>query len=183
MIYTIFAGVNGAGKSSLYRCMNTKGLGVRINTDEIVRTLGSWNDTKLQFEAGKIAINLLRKAFDEKKSMNQETTLTGYSIIKNIIKAKDLGYRVCLHYVYVGSVNIAIKRVKERVLKGGHDIPIEDIKRRFVKSIDALREINHLCDELRIYDNSNTLTEIFTRVDSKIILSNKNHGLVLDLMQ
>lgn len=36
--YVIFAGVNGAGKSTLYNTITpTLDLGVRINTDEIVR--------------------------------------------------------------------------------------------------------------------------------------------------
>jgi predicted ABC-type ATPase len=49
-IYTIFAGVNGAGKTSIYRSIyyerdkNQK----RINTDEMVARIGSWKDNNLQ---------------------------------------------------------------------------------------------------------------------------------------
>lgn len=58
-ILTIFAGVNGAGKSTLYSSKNgnNEQYGVRINTDEIVRTFGDWRNEADQVKAGRIAIN------------------------------------------------------------------------------------------------------------------------------
>ncbi len=49
--YTIFAGVNGAGKTSLYNVAfeHSEAIGLRVNLDEIVRGLGDWRDEKLQF--------------------------------------------------------------------------------------------------------------------------------------
>lgn len=47
--YTIFAGVNGAGKTSIYQSIyyqenkNEK----RINTDEMVARIGSWKDNTI----------------------------------------------------------------------------------------------------------------------------------------
>lgn len=70
-------------------------------------------------KAGKIAVKLIEKYFSEKISFNQETTLCGKSIIRNIQRAKELGYTIELHYVGVDSVDIAKERVKKRVSKGG----------------------------------------------------------------
>jgi predicted ABC-type ATPase len=48
--YTIFAGVNGCGKTSIYKSVyyednkNEK----RINIDEMVARIGSWKDNTLQ---------------------------------------------------------------------------------------------------------------------------------------
>ncbi|UZP02629.1 hypothetical protein JW813_13020 [Clostridium botulinum] len=47
--YTIFAGVNGAGKTSIYKSIyyNKNKDEKRINTDEMVAKIGSWKDKKI----------------------------------------------------------------------------------------------------------------------------------------
>ena len=106
--YILFAGVNGAGKSMLYQTMEPIIADMpRINTDEIVKSLGDWRDFRNVLTAGKIAIKQIETYFDQGISFNQETTLCGASIIKNIHKAKSLGYYVLIHYVGVETVDIA----------------------------------------------------------------------------
>ena len=153
--YVIFAGVNGAGKTTLYQT-NKEYLDLpRINLDEIVRDIGSWKNSKDISEAGKIAVRDIRKLFDEGKSFNQETTLCGHSIFRNIDKAKRLGYEIDLSYVGLQSAEIAIERVAQRVRDGGHGIPEEDIRRRYDESLKNLKDIISLCHRVRIYDNTN----------------------------
>lgn len=64
-IYTIFAGVNGAGKSSLYNnlILTTEKdfLGKRINTDEIVKEIGDWKRDTDQMKAGRIALAKIKE--------------------------------------------------------------------------------------------------------------------------
>lgn len=63
--YTIFAGVNGAGKSSLYNnlILTTEKdfLGKRINTDEIVKEIGDWKRETDQMKAGRIALAKIKE--------------------------------------------------------------------------------------------------------------------------
>ena len=40
--YTLIAGANGVGKSTLYQTLNSLQGTHRINTDEIVREFGNW---------------------------------------------------------------------------------------------------------------------------------------------
>ena len=128
--YIIFAGVNGAGKTTLYQS-NIKIQNMpRVNVDEIVRSFGSWNSTKDIFRAGKIAVRSIKQYFSERISFNQETTLCGNSIVENIMKARELGYRIELYYVGLDSADLAVERVKNRVLNGGHGIPEKDIRKR-----------------------------------------------------
>lgn len=63
--YTLFAGVNGAGKTSMYKALylTSENMGYRINTDEIVSRMGSWKDNRLQMQAGKEAVKLKGKDF------------------------------------------------------------------------------------------------------------------------
>lgn len=97
--YVIIAGVNGSGKSTLYQLLDTIKDMERVNTDEIVRSFGDWRVGADVVKAGKIAVNKINEFFDKGISFNQETTLCGRSILKNIDKAKKLGYRIELHYI------------------------------------------------------------------------------------
>lgn len=157
--YILIAGVNGAGKSTLYQTLESLKDMPRINTDEIVKSFGSWKNKSDVFKAGKIAVKKIKEYFEQGITFNQETTLCGVSIIKNIKLAKSLGYKIELHYVGVASVDIAKERIAYRVLKGGHGIPDADVERRYSESFDRLKEIISLCDLAILYDN----TENFNR--------------------
>lgn len=158
--YIILAGVNGAGKSTFYSSTNKFSRYNKINLDEVVREIGDWRNTADVVKAGKIVIERMNQFFIHDESFSQETTLCGKSIIKNIEKAKQLGYEVELHYVGVNSVDIAKERVANRVANGGHGISEEDIERRYVESFENLKCIIGSCDWVAVYDN----TDIFRRI-------------------
>ncbi len=157
--YILIAGANGTGKSTLYRSMDClKGM-PRVNTDEIVRQIGTWENANDLLQAGKIAIRMIKSYFEEGISFNQETTLCGQSIMNNIEKAKKLGYYIELHYIGVDSVQIVKDRIAYRVSHGGHGIPERDIERRYQDSLIRLKQMIPLCDCAILYDN----TQIFNR--------------------
>ncbi|AJA49129.1 ABC transporter [Clostridium pasteurianum DSM 525 = ATCC 6013] len=56
--YTIFAGVNGAGKTSIYKSIyyEMNKTENRINTDEMVARIGSWKDSNFQIKCARDAI-------------------------------------------------------------------------------------------------------------------------------
>ena len=92
--YILFAGVNGAGKTTLYNTSEKFKALPRINVDEIVKEYGSWENLKDVAQAGKKAVSLIRGYLSEGVSFNQETTLCGRTILRNIREARELGYRV-----------------------------------------------------------------------------------------
>ena len=60
-----------------------------------------------------------------------------------------------LLFVYLQNVNDAVKRVKQRVKNGGHNIPPDIIERRFVRGLKNLIKIYlPLADRWVIMDNS-----------------------------
>lgn len=156
--YVLIAGVNGAGKSTLYQSIDELKELKRINTDEIVREIGSWKNMADVVEAGKIAINRINQYFSEGDSFNQETTLCGKSIKNNITRAKSLGYKVELRYVGIDSVELAKQRIAYRVAQGGHDIPAADVERRYIDSLRNLKELWAEFDEVMLYDNTDMFT-------------------------
>ena len=89
-----FIGANGAGKTTLFN-MQDKDLGVRVNSDEIVvANGGDWRNSSDQARAMKEAVKLIKKCINNQCDFNQETTLTGKSIINNIIKAGEKGFKI-----------------------------------------------------------------------------------------
>ena len=168
--YVIFAGVNGAGKSTLYNTITpTLDLGVRINTDEIVRNIGDWRSNEDQVRAGKMALKLRKECVEKNISFNQETTLTGKNIIKAIREIKEKGYTIHLYYVGVNSPEIAKQRVKNRVRRGGHDIPEDIIEKRYAETLENLKTALPLADYAKIYDNSEIYKLCYTKLPLKYI--------------
>ena len=103
-IFTLFAGVNGAGKSTLFSVDTAADLGVRLNTDEIVKERGwDWRDASAQLRAGRELLRRQKECLEKGISFNQETTLSGVSILKAIQTAKKKGYLIRMRYVGVSS--------------------------------------------------------------------------------
>ena len=92
--YILIAGVNGAGKSTLYQTLESLKNMPRINTDEIVRSFGNWQNISDVLKAGKIAVKKIKEYFDQGITFNQETTLCGASIIQNIKLTNSPGYKI-----------------------------------------------------------------------------------------
>lgn len=152
--YVLLAGVNGAGKSTLFPLISSISNIEKVNLDDTVRKLGDWRDVKVVAQAGKIVVKQINDCFSKGVSFSQETTLCGKNIIKNIRKAKMLGYQVELHYIGLESADIAKERVKNRVAKGGHGIPDADIERRYNESMANMKTVFTLCDMVVFYDNT-----------------------------
>ncbi len=154
-IYTIIAGANGVGKTSLYQIIESSDdLGERINIDEIVSKKGSWMDKLLQINASRIAMNMLNKYIANEVTFHQETTLSGNVVLKHIKKAKEKGFEIRLYFVGVENVDVALSRVEKRVKKGGHGIDEATIRKRFEEMPERLRAILPYCDTASFYDNT-----------------------------
>lgn len=173
--YTIFAGVNGAGKTSIYKSIyyNENKDEKRINTDEMVARIGSWKDNNLQMKCAREAVKLIKQYILGGISFNQETTLSGKTIIRNVKFAKEKGFYIVMNYIGVEGPEVAKERVRIRVNKGGHGIPDKDIERRYYDSLKNLNDVIEICDEVNVYDNTEVLREIIYLKQGKVIWSDK----------
>jgi predicted ABC-type ATPase len=152
--YVVFAGVNGAGKSTLYYS-NPEKYPFRINSDDILKTSGGdWRNAVHEIAAMRESVRLIKECFRENKSFSQETTLTGKTILNNIKKAKSLGYFIEMHYVSLESADIAVERVNKRVNEGGHGIPEDVIRKRYIESWNNFKNFVAYYDLVVLYDNT-----------------------------
>lgn len=158
--YIIFAGVNGAGKTTLYQTYKEIKDVPRVNLDEIVRENGNWKNSQDVARAGRIAVQLVKQFISEGRSFNQETTLCGKSILRNIKAAKAVGFYIEVYFVGLSNPELAVERVRQRVKDGGHGIPEADIIRRYDESINNLLNIMPICDRVGIYDNTKSFHQV-----------------------
>lgn len=138
-VYTIIAGVNGVGKSSLTGVLSRvrSDLGMIIDTDSIEAT------------------PQIETCLDAGVNFTQETTLSGVRTLKTVQEARARDYRINLYYVAVSSAEESLERIANRVRKGGHDIPEEDVRRRYNSRFADLLKILPYCDTAQFYDNEN----------------------------
>lgn len=152
-ICTILAGPNGSGKSSIYDKMRPPGR--FINADEIAASLDKDLPANIKrVKAGRATVSLIDTVISNKESFVFETTLSSNHSVDVIRSAKLAGFHVGLVYVILHSSSQNIQRVRFRVENGGHDIPRDDIVRRYEKSLRNLPEAVALCDEGVLIDNS-----------------------------
>jgi predicted ABC-type ATPase len=88
--------------------------------------------------AGRIFLAEMEACIAAGQDFAFETTLSGKGYLKLIDRLHQANWRVDLHYVALPSVELSKARVAERVRHGGHNIPTEDIERRFPRSLRNL---------------------------------------------
>ena len=156
----IIAGCNGAGKTTASMTILPDILNCHefVNADEIAKGLSPFQPEKVAIEAGRIMLNRINHLLEKGEDFAFETTLSTRSYARFIQKARDLGYKVTLVFVYLKSVELAKQRVAERVKRGGHNIEIDVIERRYKGGLQNFRTLYFpICDEWIVFDNSDVL--------------------------
>jgi len=178
-VYTIIGGVNGTGKSSFTGAKNDSytGLGVVIDVDKITAI-----NKVFPIEGGKIALHRIQECLEDGISFTQETTLAGYKTEHTAVKAKELGYFVRLYYIGLDTPEECLKRIANRVARGGHDIGEVDVRRRFTERWKTVKKILPYCNEARFFDNNNGYVEVAEFTDGVLIFKDESQpGWILEL--
>ncbi len=153
----IISGCNGAGKTTASYTVLPEILQCKefVNADEIAKGLSPFNPENVAIEAGRIMLSRIEELLNRNDTFSIETTLATKSYINLVKKAQEKGYCVNLIFFWLETPELAIQRVAERVSKGGHNIPSDVIKRRYISGIRNLFNIfMKEVDIWTIYDNS-----------------------------
>ncbi|HKC24645.1 MAG TPA: zeta toxin family protein [Thermoanaerobaculia bacterium] len=154
----VLAGTNGAGKSSILGASLREAGADYFDPDEAARRVRSAAPGLTGSEANGAAWHqgkrLLERAIAERLDYAFESTLGASTIPRLLAEAAALGIEIRVGYVGLSSPELHIARVRARVVKGGHDIPEADIRRRWETGrLNVIRLLPKLT-ELRVYDNS-----------------------------
>jgi predicted ABC-type ATPase len=153
----IIAGPNGAGKTTFAQEFLPKETEIVhfVNADAIAAGLSALKPEIVAVVAGRVFLVELDRLATARTSFAFETTLSGRAYVRRIAKWKAFGYRVEIAYLKIDSPQIALKRIAARVKQGGHDVPSEDVLRRFGRSWKNFVSIYRpLADAWAVYDNS-----------------------------
>jgi predicted ABC-type ATPase len=156
-VCTIIAGPNGAGKTTFALKYLTAYSPTRnfVNADLIAAGLSPLAPEKNQVEAARLFLREVQRFISDRESFAFETTLSGRSYLRMIRELMASGWTVHLFYLWLPSVGICKARVAERVARGGHNIPVETIERRYFRSVrNLLNEYAASCSLAICYDNS-----------------------------
>jgi predicted ABC-type ATPase len=150
---TLIAGPNGAGKTTFASTHLQKEMdaGFFLNADNIEKSLNSETLASPSFQAGRLALAMRRDFLQSRQSFILETTLATRNLLVFLKEAKFRGYTLIIHYLWITNPKLCDFRVKDRVSKGGHNIPVEIISRRYRLGLCYFSDYFDLADKVSIY--------------------------------
>ena len=153
-VFTLIAGANGAGKSTLTSGnLETFSAFPLLDPDTFRRTLNLASAAS-PIAAGREVLRLAKKYLEQGQSFTIETTLAGKNYLEMMRRARILGFEIVLVYIGTENVEINLSRIAQRVLRGGHNVPETDVRRRYGRSLQNLPVAVRLADHALLFDNS-----------------------------
>ena len=162
----IIAGPNGSGKTTFatkflpdfVRCPNF------INADLIAQGLSPFSPPMAAIKAGKLVLQEIREFAERKIDFGFETTLAGKLYINFFKDLKTKGYNLHIFFLWISDSELAIARIKDRVADGGHDVPEQDIRRRFKRSVcNFFKLYQPLIDSWMLFNNSGSVPALIAK--------------------
>jgi predicted ABC-type ATPase len=160
--FWIIAGPNGAGKTTLVSAGVVSraagrpliSLNADVRTAEILAAAPDTPDANLRAAIETDA--QVADCIDQRLDFLVETVLSSDKYLDDVERARTVGYGVGVIYVGLVKPAASIRRVHQRRLLGGHDVPEDRIVQRWSRSIAMLGRLIPLTDRLFIFDNSAT---------------------------
>jgi predicted ABC-type ATPase len=155
----VIAGPNGAGKTSLAPFLLRDELLVLeyVNADPIAHGLSGFDPGGVALQAGRVMLERLHDLAERRKTFAFETTLAAKHYSGWIKKLRHDGYAFQLMFLWLRSADLAIQRVRERVQAGGHHVPEQVIRRRYVAGVKNFSKLYRpLANTWAVYDNSDS---------------------------
>jgi predicted ABC-type ATPase len=153
----VIAGPNGAGKTTFATEFLPDFVKCRefLNADLIAAGLSPFAPETQNMRAGRLLLERIGELSRARRDFGFETTLSGRTHAKLLTDLKRSGYRIDLFFLWLPSPDVAVLRVGSRVLKGGHAVPVEVVRRRYFSGLrNFFRLYRSRVDRLWFYDSS-----------------------------
>src|SRR5574344_318081 len=157
-VLIVIAGPNGSGKTTITtKILNHEWLenSVYINPDIIAQEkFGDWNSESAILQTINYCNSLREQCLEKKQSLIFETVMSANDKIDYLKRAKEMGFFIRFFFVCTLSPTINAARIANRVMEGGHDVPISKIITRYQKSLSNCKIVSKFVDRTYVYDNS-----------------------------
>ena len=157
-VLIIIAGPNGSGKTTITsRILRHEWLegAIYVNPDQVAQErFGDWNSDKAVKQAAQYCEEQREQCLRDGQSLIFETVLSSEGKVDFIRRAREAGYFIRLFFVATSHPTINAARIAQRVMEGGHDVPIAKVISRYYKSILNCKRCISLADRVYVYDNS-----------------------------
>jgi predicted ABC-type ATPase len=153
----VLAGSNGAGKSTAAPLLlrDTLSLTRYVNADVIAQGLAGFDPLSAALEAGRIMLDRIHELARQRLDFSLETTLASRSLAPFLRDLSGAGWSVSLFFLWLGDADLAVQRVAHRVASGGHHVPEETVRRRYVLGIRNFFSLYQaIASKWYVYDNS-----------------------------
>lgn len=173
----IISGCNGAGKTTASYTLLPEMLECRefVNSDEFAKSLSPFDPSAASISASRYMLMKIKYLLNRNMDFSVETTLATRSLVNTIKQAKSQGYSVTVIYFWLNSPDLAVRRVKDRVAAGGHNIPENTIRRRYYVGLQYfLRDYAPLCDRWVLADNSTTPFSVIAEGTGQVLMIKDN---------
>jgi predicted ABC-type ATPase len=154
----VVAGPNGAGKTTITARLREERWsdGVEyLNPDDVARErFGDWNAPHAVLAAARWTAARREELLADGRGIAFETVMSTEDKVEFIGRAKAAGYFVRVFFVGTSDPRINASRVADRVIAGGHTVPIEKIVARHARAIANLTPVALVADRVYVYDNS-----------------------------
>ena len=130
----VVGGPNGSGKSTFVAEYLTHHSRPYLCADLIATEFSHLDSLARQIEAGREFLRRAETQLSRDESFIIESTLSGRTLRNFLRRACDTGYSISTVFVFLDSPATCIDRVRQRVRRGGHDVPDDDVRRRFKRS-------------------------------------------------
>jgi predicted ABC-type ATPase len=167
--FWIVAGPNGSGKSSLYGNTEIEAFDQSvwiINPDLLTQRIRQVEQLPLEAANIEAVVRIeawLEASIRAHQTVGLETVLSTDKYRRLVLEAKRRQFELRLIFVMLSSPDLNVQRVRLRVSKGGHDVPEEKIRQRWMKSLGQLPWFWDQADQAAIYDNSGAVPRLVGR--------------------
>ena len=173
----IIAGPNGSGKTTFakkflpdyVKCPNF------VNADLIAQGLSPFSPRTAAIKAGKLVLQQIHGFVTAEVDFAFESTLAGRTYINLFKELEKKGYKMHLFFLWIPNAELAIARIKDRVVEGGHDVPAQDVRRRFKRSISNFFKLYRpLLDSWMLFNNAGPIPTLIAKTkNGQILITNQ----------